>query len=122
VLIEMDWGRFEGRTLADLRAELGETLARNEARGLDFRPPGGETPREVTQRLQLWLAGLPAADGDALVVTHKGVRRAFLALATGWDMRCPPPVRLRDHEALRLHHDGPGHLVVIDTVSLEPRQ
>jgi broad specificity phosphatase PhoE len=122
VLIEMDWGRFEGRTLADLRAELGETLARNEARGLDFRPPGGESPREVMQRLQRWIDGLPAADGDALVVTHKGVRRALLALATGWDMRCPPPVRLRDHEALRLHHDGPGHLVVIDTVSLEPRQ
>jgi probable phosphoglycerate mutase len=30
----------------------------------------------------------------AVAVTHKGVIRAVLALATGWDMRGKPPCRL----------------------------
>src|SRR5690606_38605102 len=46
-LIETDWGEWEGRTLPALRAALGEAMAANEARGLDFRPPGGESPRDV---------------------------------------------------------------------------
>lgn len=119
-LIEMDWGCFEGRRLADLRAEFGALLAENEARGLDFRPPGGESPREVARRLQRWLAGRHEHAGDAVLITHKGVRRAFLVLATGWDMRGKSPIRLRDHQALVLHRDAAGRLTVVDTPSLEP--
>ena len=51
-LVEMDWGRWEGCSLAELRTRFGETMRRNEARGLGFRPPGGETPREVQARLR----------------------------------------------------------------------
>ena len=50
-LIEMAWGEWEGRRLTELRAELGDAMRENEARGLDFRPPGGESPREVQERL-----------------------------------------------------------------------
>ena len=32
-IIEMDWGTWEGRTLRDLRAELGPVLKRNEGSG-----------------------------------------------------------------------------------------
>ena len=117
-LIEMDWGDFEGRTLADLRAELGAAMSANEALGLDFRPPGGESPRDVMERLDPWLAGLAGRPGAAVVVTHKGVRRALLARATGWDMRGPPPVKVRDHEALCLDLDGSGRLGVAGIVSL----
>ncbi len=46
-LIEMNWSEWEGRTLAGLRAEFGAAFAANEARGLDFRPAGGESPRAV---------------------------------------------------------------------------
>ncbi|MGF1591820.1 MAG: histidine phosphatase family protein [Kiloniellaceae bacterium] len=93
-LIETDWGEWEGRTLAELRAELGPAMAENEARGLDFRPPGGESPRDVQHRLQPLLAAL-AEEPDAVVaVTHKGVIRAVYALASGWDMRGKPPVKL----------------------------
>jgi broad specificity phosphatase PhoE len=99
-LIEMDWGAWEGRTLADLRTEAPEAMAANEALGLDFRPPGGESPREVHARLKSLLADL----GDEMVVcvTHKGVIRAALSLATGWDMRSKPPVHLADGAALML--------------------
>jgi len=93
-LMEMDWGTWEGRTLADLRADPAAEMAAREALGLDLRPPGGESPRDVQGRLLAWLAELAPTAPHAIVVTHKGVIRAALALATGWEMRCKPPVRL----------------------------
>lgn len=105
-LAEMDWGDWEGRQLAELRQELGEEMARNEARGLDFRPAGGESPREVQDRLRPWLAEVARAGRPALAVTHKGVIRAVLAAATGWDMTGKPPVKLDWASA---------HLFAVDT-------
>lgn len=91
LLIEMAWGEWEGRTLEDLRAELGAEMTRNEARGLDFRPAGGESPREVQERLRPLLRRL----GPAVLVTHKGVIRAMYALAIRWTMAAKPPDKLR---------------------------
>ncbi len=85
-LVEMEWGEWTGRRIADLRAELGEELRVNEARGLDFMPPGGESPRMVRARLAAWLADLGKRDEPVGAVTHKGVIRAALSLATGWDL------------------------------------
>ena len=102
-LIEMNWGAWEGRTLAELRAEA-PAMAANEARGLDFRPEGGESPREVRARFASLVADL---SGDVVCVTHKGVIRAALSLATGWDMTTRPPLRLGDDAALILTPDGP---------------
>lgn len=93
-LTEMDWGAWEGRTLAGLRAELGAAMAENEARGLDFRPPAGESPRDVQERVLPWLADTAAAGQPLAAVTHKGVIRAVAALAYGWDMTAPAPVEL----------------------------
>ena len=92
-LIEMSFGAWEGRTLADLRAEFGAAMVEWEARGLDFRAAGGESPREVQDRLRPWLRRL---EEPTLAVTHKGVIRAVYALATGWDMTGEPPDELRD--------------------------
>ena len=50
-LIEMDWGAWEGCSAAELRAAAAAELAAKEARGLDLRPPGGESPREVAARV-----------------------------------------------------------------------
>ena len=93
-IIEMDWGRWEGRRLADLRAEQGAAMAENEARGLGFRPAGGESPRQVQARITPWLAEVGDRGHPILAVTHKGVIRAIIALATGWDMTGKPPARL----------------------------
>ena len=90
-LIEMDWGEWEGQTLAVLRESLGEAMRENEARGLDFRPPNGESPREVLLRVEAWLREVAT---PTLAVTHRGVIRAVLARATGWDMRGKPPFKL----------------------------
>lgn len=107
-LIETDWGEWEGRTLADLRAELGAAMAANEARGLDFRPPGGESPRDVQRRLSPLLGELADRDTTVMAVAHKGVLRALYALACDWDMRGRPPARLRDAcaQSFLLGRDG----------------
>jgi len=95
-LIEMDWGAWEGRRLAELRAEGGADMAAAEARGLDFQPPGGESPRQVQDRLRPLLERLAAQSRPSIAVTHKGVIRALYALASGWDMTGRAPEKLRD--------------------------
>jgi broad specificity phosphatase PhoE len=107
LICEMSWGAWEGRRLAELRAELGEAMRENEARGLDFRPEGGESPREVLARVSQWLASLSE---PTLAVTHRGVIRVVLAAASGWDMRGPPPAKLdwRAFHLFRLERGQPS--------------
>ena len=93
-LIEMAWGAWEGRTLAELRAELGPAFTETEANGLDFRAPQGESPRDVQARLSPWLLRIACASRRTAAVTHKGVIRAVLALATEWDFLGTPPAKL----------------------------
>jgi probable phosphoglycerate mutase len=93
-LVEMDWGVWEGETLTGLRKALGQAMSENEARGLDFMPPGGETPRAVGIRIKSWLRDVALEGVPTLAVTHRGVIRAILAEASGWDMRGKPPVKL----------------------------
>ncbi|MBM3597810.1 MAG: histidine phosphatase family protein [Alphaproteobacteria bacterium] len=100
-LIEMDWGDYQGHTHDELQARDGAELIDNEARGLDFRPPGGESPRDVIERVRPWLAERRAAERPAVAVVHRGIVRAVLALATGWTMTGPPPAKL-DWSALHL--------------------
>jgi probable phosphoglycerate mutase len=95
-LIEMDWGRWEGETFASLRATLGADYAAVEALGIDFRPPGGESPRDVQGRVLGWFERIATQPGPVLAVTHKGVLRAVLAAVTGWTMLGKAPVRLAD--------------------------
>lgn len=107
-LIEMDWGEWEGETLAALRARHGEAFTRNADRGLDFRPPRGESPREMQSRVNAWLAGIAAHAEPVVAVTHKGVIRAALTLVTGWNMLGKPPVRLADDAVHLIEVDAGG--------------
>ncbi len=93
-LTEMHWGDWEGEQLKVLRKDLGFVMKENEDRGLDFRPPNGESPRMVQDRLRLWLAEVATGGQSVVVVAHKGVIRAALCLATGWDMLGKPPLKL----------------------------
>ncbi|HEV8032713.1 MAG TPA: histidine phosphatase family protein [Stellaceae bacterium] len=107
-LTEMDWGEWEGTTLTELRASLGAEMVQSEAKGLNFRPPGGETPREVQARLALLLREIAVAGRPTGAITHKGVIRAVLALATGWDMCGKPPYRLSWSAAHQFRLDAAG--------------
>jgi broad specificity phosphatase PhoE len=93
-LVELHWGEWQGWTRHGLRAHHGEAYAENEARGLAFRPPGGESPGELRLRFQDWLAEVFATEQAIVAVTHKGVMQMALALATGWDLMSRPPVRM----------------------------
>jgi probable phosphoglycerate mutase len=111
-LREMDWGEWEGQVLAVLRGQLGQQMAAAEARGLDFRPPGGESPRDVQARVKPLLAEIAASRRPAAAVTHKGVIRAVLALATNWDMQGKPPHRLSWSAAHLFRLDRTGNPTV----------
>ena len=96
-LVEMDWSEWEGMKLPDLRAQLGNLMKAWEAKGLDFRAPGGESPRDVQDRLKPFLAERAAVKKETVVVCHKGVIRALYALAVSWDMTDKAPEKLHDH-------------------------
>jgi broad specificity phosphatase PhoE len=106
-LIEMDWGGWEGRTVAELRADPSQEIAAQEARGLDLQPPGGESPRAVQRRLAPLLAEIAATARPTGGITHKGVIRALLALATGWTMVDRAPAKL-DWAAVHVFRLEPG--------------
>jgi len=121
-LIEMDWGDWEGCTLAELRAAHGDSYAQNEARGFDFRPPGGESPREVLARLQPWLTQVATSPVPVVALTHLGVLRVILAAATGWDMTGKPPLRIASDAIHRFAVDRVGRVTIVGcNIPLVPR-
>ena len=71
-LIEMDFGSWEGKRLAELRADPTEDAAAREGLGLDFKAPEGESPREVQERIRPLLARLAELQRPTALVTHKG--------------------------------------------------
>jgi broad specificity phosphatase PhoE len=120
-LAEMGWGAWEGETLAGLRSRLGAEMAMAEAAGLDLRPPGGESPREVQARVMPLLAEIARSARPTATITHKGVIRAVLSLATGWDMKDKPPHRLSWSAAHLFRLDTAGRpSVACLNISLEP--
>ncbi|MDP3242108.1 MAG: histidine phosphatase family protein, partial [Reyranella sp.] len=90
-LREMSFGVWEGFTVEQLRATGGEVFAAAEAAGLDFHPPGGESPRLAMARLSHWSSTLTE---PVVAVSHKAAIRALLAWATGWNMLGRPPHKL----------------------------
>ena len=110
-LVEMSWGEWEGEILKPLRRRLGAPMRDNEARGLDFQPPGGESPRQVQARLRPWLARIGASGEDCAAVVHKGIIRCVYSLASGWDMRGESPVDFAWDALHRFELDADGNLL-----------
>ena len=89
-LVEWDYGEYEGRTTAEIRAERpGWSLWSDGV-------PGGEDAVAVGRRADRGIARLRAADGDALVFAHAHVLRVLavrwiaLAPANGARLRLEP--------------------------------
>lgn len=121
-LIETDWGAWEGLTTA-LTHPRADRLGTQLGRGLDFRPPGGESPRDVQARLTDLFADLAPKGGLFVGVTHKGVIRAALSVATGWDMLAKPPIKLKWRAAHLFELDAAGRpTLAAANVMLEPRR
>lgn len=121
-LIEMSWGQWEGEILKPLRRKLGQVMRDNESRGIDFQPPGGESPRQVQQRLRRWLSAIAESGRDSAAITHQGVIRCIYALASGWDMRGETPVEFAWDAIHEFEVDDSGSLLdYYRQVSLLPR-
>lgn len=72
-LMEWDYGAYEARTTAEIRAESpGWLLWRDGA-------PGGESPADVGSRADRVIAEARAVDGDVLVFAHGHVLRVLAA-------------------------------------------
>jgi len=111
-LREMSFGAWEGATVAQLRATVGEAFLDAERRGLDFLPPGGESPRMVMTRLSRWSATVAAQGIPVVAVSHKAAIRALFALATGWDMAGRPPEKLDWRSVHFFVAEGDGRVAV----------
>ncbi|MEM7193735.1 MAG: histidine phosphatase family protein [Pseudomonadota bacterium] len=86
-LTETNWGLYEGLDLSELKTRIKKDRL-EPSRGLEMRPPDGESAGDVRQRLTRWLtSGRPKS--NAVAVTHKGVIRSAISLACGWDMESP---------------------------------
>ncbi|MBX7145829.1 MAG: histidine phosphatase family protein [Alphaproteobacteria bacterium] len=116
-LKEMSWGIYEGHTLQELRNNLDPTIHEREKLGLDFHPPQGETPRELQNRLKPWLYSLGQSKKNTIAVTHRGVIRNIMALATGWDMIGKPPFPIEPNclHLFKINHDG---IPAIETMNI----
>lgn len=78
---ELDYGEWEARPVADVSLETWVAW-RND---LDFRPPGGETLRELGLRVRSGLGDLvaDAADRRVVVVCHVSPIKAAIAWSLG---------------------------------------
>ncbi len=118
-LIEMHWGDWEGQRGVDLLADPGSGYRHIEDWGWDFRPPGGESPRDMLTRLKVWLAGLTT---PTIAITHIGVMRVLLAAAHGWEFTGSAPFRIKRNRLFLLEVSGAELVPGGAPVRLEPRR
>jgi probable phosphoglycerate mutase len=91
-LLEMDWGDWEGQAGADLRRDPNSGYVDIDQWGWEFRPPNGEALRDLRTRVQVWLDTLRE---DTVAVSHIGVMRVCLAIATQWDFDSAAPFAIK---------------------------
>ncbi len=98
-LRELDWGRWTGKTVAELRAEEPGTVAEQEAAGWEFTPPGGESRRRHLVRCRQALCDAARINPGAviLVVTHEGVIKAIAHHLSGSRFTAPAAVALQPY-------------------------
>ena len=100
-IIEMDWGKWEGQTGPELRKKYGQKFISRQKDGIDLRPDGGESPRDVRARVASWAKTIMEKDVPTGAIAHQGIIRAMVSLATGWNMINPAPREI-DWNAIQL--------------------
>ncbi len=106
-LTEMNWGNWEGERGAALIGIPDSGYCHIEDWGWNFRPPGGESPAELWERITPWLETLSS---DTLAVCHIGIMRVILAKAWGWDFAGPAPFKIKRNR-----------LYVVDLDNMQPQ-
>ncbi|MFT7593001.1 MAG: broad specificity phosphatase PhoE [Paracoccaceae bacterium] len=116
-LTEMNWGDWEGKRGMDLLADPTSGFRHIEHWGWDYHAPGGESPADLWDRLQPWLASLQR---DTVAVCHIGIMRILLARAHGWDFDGAAPFAVKRNRLFILHYDNGLLTAEPDPVRLLP--
>ena len=90
-LRERSFGELEGRTFAEIEAELPEQARRWRQRDPHFAPTGGETLVQLRERIAATTHRLAAQHTEQLIVlvAHGGVLDMLYRLATGQELQAP---------------------------------
>jgi broad specificity phosphatase PhoE len=117
-LMEQNWGRWEGLSHAQILARDGVDAFTRAGHALQFRPPDGESTKQLHDRVAAFLTDAARGQTDAIAVTHLGVLRAAYTLATGWDMSTPMPPELDISKVLVLRLTPEG-VPALDALNVE---
>jgi broad specificity phosphatase PhoE len=101
-LREIGYGRWEGSTLAQMKASDPELYASREADTWTVPAPGGESYASVTIRMRDWYDSLKA---DTVAVAHGGTARALM-VALGIETPASVLARLIDQGVVYVFSDG----------------
>lgn len=82
-LMELRFGRFEGRTYAENQADPAWPEWTRDS--FDRAPPDGESYRALRERVVDWYHELPSADAEVVAVTHSGTIQMLLLYLLGVD-------------------------------------
>ncbi|AGF78433.1 fructose-2,6-bisphosphatase [Desulfocapsa sulfexigens DSM 10523] len=79
-LREQAWGEWEGKSFRELKNQQPEELATQIRAGWDFRPPGGESRKEVLQRALPVIKDIPRKypGKRILVISHEGIVKSII--------------------------------------------
>ena len=111
-LAEVDFGRWDGRTWAEVEHADGDALAAWMADWTATPAPGGESFDDVQARVGAWLDTVEGA-GETVAVAHAGPIRAALVRTLGLD--AAHAFRLAvDHGALTTVRLSPPELLVLN--------
>jgi broad specificity phosphatase PhoE len=109
-LIELDYGEWDGRALADIRAERGLAWFADP----NFAPPGGESLVDVSARIDAFCRDrLATADDRIVAVSHVSPIKAAVAWALGTDERATLRMQLglATITSIGARGDGSGYLL-----------
>lgn len=82
-LREQNWGRWTGEVVADMGPEDARELEDQIQKGWNFRPPGGESRREVLARALRAVQRRAEPGRRVLLVAHEGVVKCLVYHLSG---------------------------------------
>ncbi|HET6389138.1 histidine phosphatase family protein [Hyphomicrobium sp.] len=96
---ELSYGHWEGELAAELPAKDPEGVAGKSADPFGWRPHGGESYRDLEDRVSAWLGTLTR---DTLAVSHGGVSRVARGALLGIDRAIVPFLEVPQDRILKL--------------------
>eukprot|EP01121_Diplochlamys_sp_Union-15-3_P003672 TRINITY_DN13608_c0_g1_i1.p1 TRINITY_DN13608_c0_g1~~TRINITY_DN13608_c0_g1_i1.p1 ORF type:complete len:233 (-),score=24.31 TRINITY_DN13608_c0_g1_i1:37-735(-) len=101
-LDELDAGKFEGMTYAEISQQYPEEYNARAHDKLNYRYPGGESYLDLIQRLEPIIFELERQQKDVVVVAHQGVLRCLYAYLKDVSLEEVPYIPIPLHAVIKL--------------------